>query len=155
MSQMTIATVIVLFCGGGAWHSILSVSQNDGCPVGLRETLERGGFSGAIFCDKPNAEFSLVGIVVTSQAKYTVYDYRYRFRPEHSSVWHGGQRMIIIRNNEYLGQFVLSPPPVTTIKIHGTTVTFSKPNVEEASVDLAKGVPAHIFFDGDLIDLER
>lgn len=103
MSRITIWTAIVLLCGSdGAVRRGPSVFQNDTCPVGLRETLERGGFSG----------------VVTSDGRYTVYDYRYRFLPEDGSVWHGGQRMIIIRNNEYLGQFVLNPP--TTVTLRGT-----------------------------------
>ena len=60
-----------------------------------------------------------MGVALTAETKYSVYNYRYRFGPEHGSVWRGGQRMIIIRNNEYLGQFVLNPP--TTIKLNGTS----------------------------------
>jgi hypothetical protein len=156
MSRITIWTVIVLSCGSnGAVRPAPTVFQNDGCPVGLRETLERGGFSGVVFCRKPNAEakFTLVGIAATADGKYTVYDYRYRFLPEHGSVCHGGQRMIVIRNNEYLGQFVLNPP--TTITLRGNKLTLSKPDVQRISVDLAKRVPREILFDGDVMHLER
>ena len=156
MSRITIWTAIVLLCGSdGAVRRGPSVFQNDTCPVGLRETLERGGFSGVAFCGKPNAEakFTLVGIAATSDGRYTVYDYRYRFLPEDGSVWHGGQRMIIIRNNEYLGQFVLNPP--TTVTLRGTKLTLSKPDVERISVDLARRVPNEILFDGDVMHLER
>jgi hypothetical protein len=127
--------------------------QSDACPPGLRATLERGGFSGGIFCDPQNASFSLVGVAATPKAKYSVYDYRYRFLPEDGNVWHGGQRMIIIRDGEYLGQFVLDPP--TTLKLSGMKLTLSKPNVETAAIDLATGVPTKIFFDGDVMSLQR
>lgn len=63
--------------------------------------------------------------------------------------------MLVIRNKEYLGQFVLSGPPATTIKLNGTKLTLSKPNVETAVFDLAKGVPKQLFFDGDVMDFAR
>jgi len=61
--------------------------------------------------------------------------------------------MIIIRDGEYLGQFVLDPP--TTLKLSGMKLTLSKPNVETAAIDLATGVPTKIFFDGDVMSLQR
>jgi hypothetical protein len=63
--------------------------------------------------------------------------------------------MIILRNNEYLGQFVLSPPPQTTIKLDGTMLRLSTPDVDGAPVDLANGVPRKILFDGDIMPLQR
>jgi hypothetical protein len=155
MSKMKIAALIVLLSGNVAATGVPSVFRADGCPAGLRETLERGGFSGEVFCDKQHGQFSLIGVTATSAAKYTIYDYRYRFLPENGNVWHAGQRMIIIRNNEYFGQFILSPPPDTTIELNGTKLTLSKPDVEVASVDLVNGVPSEIFFDGDVMHLQR
>jgi hypothetical protein len=155
MFKAIIAVLIVFSCGNGvAARCVSGVFQNDGCPEGLRETLQRGGFSGEVFCDKPNAEFSLVGVAHTSAAKYTVYDYRYRFLPEGGTAWHGGQRIIILRNNEYLGQFVLSGPRAN-VKLRGTKLTLSKPDVEPVSVDLTNGVPSSVLFDGDVMHFER
>lgn len=150
----TIATT--MSTAGLSWF-IQDVFRNDRCPAGLRETLERGGFSGGIYCDEPDAEakFALVGSAETSKGKYTVYDYRYRFLPDGGNVWHGGQRLILIRNNEYIGQFVLSPPPPATIKLSSSKLTLSKPNVETVEVDLAKEIPRQLVFDGLVMDFER
>jgi hypothetical protein len=86
----------------------LSITKNKACITKYKYQLEKGGYSGGLFC-KNGTTFTRVDV---ANKRYIVYNYIYRFMPHPGGVFHGGQRIIFFNPNyEYLGQFVLSPPP--------------------------------------------
>lgn len=68
---------------------------------------------------------------------------------------HGGQKIVVFRNNVYVGHYALSPPPYITVTVSGAHVwlqTAGKPNVD---LDLTREPPGHILFDGELETFSR
>jgi hypothetical protein len=123
------------------------------CLGGRRAALVQGHFSGAIVCSRRDASFVLVGR--TTGKEFYVYDYRYRFRPTHANVRHGGQKIVVFRNNVYVGQYALSPPPYVTVTVTGSYVSLSTAGTPKVKLDLTRKPPDHMLFDGEVEAFSR
>ncbi len=99
--------------------SIAASGPTSGCMAGMRKALIEGGFGGPIICSKKDATFALAGR--TAGAGFSIYDYRYRFRPFMGScTMHGGQRLVVMRGRKYVGHYMLLPH--VTVTVRGTYV---------------------------------
>jgi hypothetical protein len=122
------------------------------CMAGLTRALTEGDFSGPILCSDSDASFALAG----RAAGYAIYDYRYRYRPLHAAVDHGGQRILIFRDGVYLGQYTASPPPYVTVSVQGSEVGFTSPDTRESSsLDLSHGPPPDALISGQATSFFR
>ncbi|RZJ45531.1 MAG: hypothetical protein EON87_07255 [Brevundimonas sp.] len=119
------------------------------CMAGLTRALTEGGFSGPILCADADASFDLAGRV----GEYSVYDYRYRYRPLHGAVDHGGQRILIFRGETYLGQYSASPPPYVSVSVQGSQVSFGA--ADSKPLDLSNGPPADTVLSGQDVSFFR
>jgi len=119
----------------------LAATQQD-CMDGRARALKDGGFSGPILCENARGSFVLVG----RTGAYTIYDYRYRFRPPHGAVDHGGQKILIFRGEAYLGQYPASPPPYVTVSVQGSVVRFD--SADSKPIDLSNGPPTDTVLAG-------
>ena len=118
------------------------------CMDGRVRALTEGEFSGPILCDDEGASFVLAGR--TSDGVYSIYDYRYRFRPLHGAVDHGGQRVLVFRDGAYLGQYTASPPPYTIVSVEGSVVKFDDPEANSpAYLDFSQGPPPQALISGN------
>jgi|GEM_PF-2210189 len=122
------------------------------CPAGLQEALIAGRFSGGPVCSGEESTFILSG---TTRSGYTVYDYRYRVMA--AAVMHGGQRILIFKDSDYVGQYSLSPPPYSTLSVTDSRVVVETPGSpsEEAVLVFSNGPPLQVFIDGHVLDLYR
>jgi len=112
---------------------------------GRARALTEGDFSGPILCDSAQGSFVLAG----RTGRYAVYDYRYRVRPPHGAVDHGGQRILIFRDDAYLGQYSASPPPYVTVSVQGSEIRFASPDGAASSpLNLTHGPPPRAFIGG-------
>jgi hypothetical protein len=141
------ATVLAVSTFAGAGDPVPA-----GCMSGMARALVAGGFSGGVICSRENASFDLAG---TTRWGYAVYDYRYRFLPEHGAVVHGGQRMVVFRDGRYIGQYSLSPPPLSRLSVRGSRVLVRVDGSGAAALDFSDGPPPQIFVDGSVLDLYR
>lgn len=123
------------------------------CLAGMRTALVQGHFTGPIVCSRKDASFILVGR--TAGNKFSVYDYRYRFLPVRGNVMHGGQKMVVFRNNVYVGQYSFSPPPFITLTVNGTHVSLKTAGTPKVELDLTHAPPSHILFDGEVETFSR
>lgn len=134
-----------------------TASASDGRPLpclgGRQAALVRGHFTGAIVCSKKNASFVLVGR--TTGRKFYIYDYRYRFLPTHGNVMHGGQKIVVFRNNAYVGQYALSPPPYVTVTVHGPYISFQIAGTPKVELDLTRQPPGKMLFYGEVETFSR
>ena len=139
----------ILICVAAAWlMGPVAAKPTSECLMGLRDSLTRGGFSGPLVCSKDDATFVLVGR--TSESKYSIYDYRYRFRPKDGNVMHGGQKIVVFQGSRYIGQYSLSPPPYNSISVCGSNVIVkSQSDKEEYYLDFSKRPPNSAFVDGE------
>lgn len=117
------------------------------CLGGMKGALTKGHFSGPLVCSS-DADFMLVG-KTTGPTPYSIYDYRYRYTPPDGNVTHGGQRLLVFRGDEYLGQYSMNPPPYTVVTVSGAYATLSKHGAETVMADFSKGPPDSIYFDGE------
>jgi len=118
------------------------------CLAGKRASLIGGHFSGAIVCSRKDASFRLAG--QTTGKKYLIYDYRYRFLAHAGGVMHGGQRLVVFRGKTYVGQYALSPPPYTDVRVEGSQIELGTPgNRETVRLDFSRKPPARFFFGGE------
>ena len=126
-------------------------SASNGRPVscleGRQAALVRGHFTGAIVCSKKYASFVLVGR--TAGRNFYIYDYRYRFLPAHGNVMHGGQKIVVFRNNAYVGQYPLSPPPYATVTVHGPYISLQIAGAPKVKLDLTRQPPGQMHFNGE------
>ena len=117
------------------------------CMGGLRHALETGRFTGPILCSPKNVRFTHVG--ETARGSFSIYDYRYRFLPLRGGVYHGGQRILIFRGAEYLGQYAVSPPPYVSISVVGMVLRIGgAAKAGNAQLDLAHGPPRKALISG-------
>ena len=93
-------------------------------------------------CSAEDATFTFAG---TTSSGYAVYDYRYRFRA--AEVAHGGQRLVIFRGSEYVGQYALSPPHFGSVSVRGSQVLIDDVT-ELAVLDFSQGPPSKTFVGG-------
>ena len=130
-----------------AWSLAPAIAGERGCLGGMKGALVKGHFTGPIVCSS-DADFALVG-KTTGATTFSIYDYRYRYMPPDGNVMHGGQRLLVFRGAEYLGQYSMSPPPYTKVAVKGSRVVLSKEGTDSATVDFSMGPPPSIYFDGD------
>ena len=123
------------------------------CLEGRRADLVRGHFTGTIVCSRKDASFVLVGR--TTGSNFYVYDYRYKFRPTGGNVRHGGQKIVVFRNNVYVGQYALSPPPYATVTVSGSYVSLSAAGTPKVELDLTRKPPGHMLFNGEVETFSR
>jgi len=126
----------------------IAAAPSAACLAGKRQALVDGRFRGPLVCSKNNATFKLVGRPRGSE--YAVYDYHYRFLPHPGGVFHGGQKLVVFRGGKYVGQYALSPPPYTSLSVSGSDIVLQSPaSHEKVRLDLAKGPPATLMFNGE------
>jgi hypothetical protein len=117
------------------------------CMAGMKALLIEGHFSGPILCSHRDATFTLAGR--TSGNSFSIYDYRYRYRPSGGNVDHGGQRMVVFRGKTYVGQYDLSVPPYVSMSVHGTRVELKSADAPtDVSLDFSRGPPDKILING-------
>lgn len=124
-------------------------SPRQTCMDGRTRALTEGGFTGPILCDAADASFALAGRI----SDYAIYDYRYRHRPEHGAVDHGGQRIVVFRGETYLGQYIAAPPPHLSVSVRGAVVHFDA--ADSQPLDFANGPPAATVLSGHDIRFTR
>ena len=150
MLKLTIAAAIFV--------ASTSVASESGVPTeclsGMGRALVAGGFSGGVFCSTENATFRLAG--TTGSGAYAIYDYRYRFMPQHGAVAHGGQRMVVFKDGQYVGQYSLSPPSFAALSVRGSEVLVQKDDDSDIAVlDFSNGPPQQALVDGYVVGLYR
>lgn len=129
-------------------------TTSDQCMAGRKKSLIQAQFSGPIICSGKDATFVLAGR--TSGNEFSIYDYRYRYRPLNGSVKHGGQRIVIFHGETYVGQYALSVPPYVSISVSGSLVKIrSSDTPKRVSLDLSKGPPNKILANGEVAELFR
>ena len=121
---------------------------------GMEKALLKGNFSGPLVCSTTDAQFVLAGLT-SGPAKYAIYDYRYRVPASDGQAMHGGQRILIFSDGEYIGQYSMSPPPNTVVTVDASLVVLSKDGADTVRVDFSMGPPARIFFDGEAEEFYR
>lgn len=145
----------ILICVAAAWlMGPAAANPTPECLLGLRESLIEGGFSGPLVCSKSDATFVSVGR--TSEDRYSIYDYRYRYLPKNGNVMHGGQKIVVFQGAGYIGQYSLSPPPYNPVSVCGAHVIVkSKDGKDRYSLDFSEQPPHEIFIDGEILTFYR
>jgi hypothetical protein len=124
----------------------------DECLKGLAPALKTGSFSGSTNCKHDSLAITKVGVIKSRPHRFTVYDYHYRLKPACAKcAVHGGQRIIVMRDGHYLGQF--KPDQASRairgrnlILFHAQGATGQK---SSAIVRFSSGgPPKYIFFEG-------
>jgi hypothetical protein len=109
--------------------------------------------AGAVFCSGKNNSFDLVGR--TTGARYSIYDYRYRFLPHRGGIMHGGQRVVVFKGRRYIGQYALDVPPTVDVRVHGTHVVLTSADTGTVRLDFSRTPPARILVNGEPEDFFR
>jgi hypothetical protein len=132
------------------------------CLAGLVPTLVEGKFSGSVDCKQDHLVLRLIGKIASSGHQFTIYDYHYRLRlvcPE--CAVHGGQRVIVLRDGRYLGQY--KPESVlVTVGLGGLILTpEGEPELPLSmrapiSVPISvNGPPSTVWVGGESLELFR
>jgi hypothetical protein len=95
-----------------------------GCLAGMQKTLVEQGFE-PVFCSKKDTSFVLIGR--TAGSGFSIHNYRYRFRPYAGAAsMHGGQRLVVMRGNQYVGQYMLLPNVAAAVRGRHVMMSCSK-----------------------------
>jgi hypothetical protein len=86
----------------------------------------------------------------TAGNKFSIYDYRYRYLPEHGNVMHGGQKIVVFRDRTYVGQYALSPPYVTAIVNRTHVLLRTAVDPQGTNLDFSRGPPRQILVGGEI-----
>jgi len=127
--------------------------------MGLAPALIAGSFSGSTDCERDRLTINKVGAFRTPKHRFTVYAYRYRLKSVCAEcAIHGGQRIIILMDDRYFGQYGVIQLG-SSVSMNGGDLVLSRPagsdSVRESPliVHLANGVPPKkILFDGEEVD---
>src|SRR5579872_2696805 len=118
-----LAFSLVLAASAVVW----SGSAEADCLLKYREVLMSGGFSGLTDCDHNQIAVREVGTIAIHKHEYTVLDYRYKAAPTPGGSVHGGQRVLIIDDGHYIGQYALSPPPLRSMTVTTMSIIVDVP----------------------------
>jgi hypothetical protein len=114
-------------------------------------TAERASH-GVIFCAPKNVSFVLAGR--TSEGRYSIYNYHYRFLTHPGGAMHGGQRLIVFQGKRYVGNYTLLPE--VSIAVRGTQIVLKGDDDGAAvRVDFSRRPPRKILVNGEAETLER
>lgn len=127
------------------------------CLDGLIPVLIAGHFSGSVDCRRDRLSIRPVGHIDAEGHTFAVYDYRYSlFKICPDCAVHGGQRIIILRDGRYLGQY--KPEPVR-VAVRGKGLVLSPavdndtPYRAPVSVPLTNGgPPATLWIGGEALE---
>ncbi|MBB5716458.1 hypothetical protein [Sphingomonas aerophila] len=141
---------IVLWAAIGGLSATASASDETKppCLAGMRPALVQAHFTGPIICSTKDASFVLVGR--TRRSGFRIYDYRYKFRPQHGNVTHGGQRVVVVRGGIYVGQYLLAPPPYAKVTVSGPYVSLQRLGAAKVKLDFEREPPRQTLFDGEV-----
>jgi len=143
------AVVLATSLPASSAESSVSARMSPPCLSGLRAAFVHGHFTGPLVCSTKLATFIFVGR--TAENKFSIYDYRYRYLPQHGSVMHGGQRLVLFHGRDYVGQYVLSPPPYADVTVSGARVIIATADDRRRdAIDLSRGPPAKILIGGEV-----
>lgn len=127
------------------------------CMQGLRTALIAGGYSGSMDCSSVKFEIRKVVVKSGSNFPFSVYDLKYRTIPQGLEVAHGGERLLIFKDEKYVGQYVLSPPPFSAPTIIGDEILLEGMPVTDGNViRLTKNeLPSKAWIDGFIVELVK
>ena len=146
----------LLVAGAGASAAVTSAPglAAPPCLAGKKSALLQGGFSGPLICSRRNATFNFVG--KTTGHRFSLYDYRYRFRPADGNVTHGGQRIVIFHGASYMGQYTITTPPFTSVTVDGATMVLRIGDAAtRVRLDLFRHPPKKILVNGKVATFFR
>jgi hypothetical protein len=87
-------------------HGPVEAGSHGPCLSGLRSVLVAGGFSGSVDCRHDRFSMRRIGYLKSSGHRFAIYYYQYSLKPIcPECAVHGGQRIIILRDGSYLGQY--------------------------------------------------
>lgn len=142
------ATSMLFACDISSASSVFK--QQKLCLRGISQILADGHFSGPIVCSTKNATLKRVGRTVSKS--YVIYDYKFRYFPTNGQQRHGGQKIIVLRNSKYIGQYNLPVPPFANIYIRADKLIIeSNSKGYKTVVDLKIRPPASINVDSENI----
>ena len=141
----TQAAILVI---ASALPSLVAATPPDECMAGLREPLLEADFSGPLVCSRRDATFAFVGR--TAGSGFSVYNYDYRYDPPGGSdVPHGGQRVLVFRGKQYVGQYGLWSRSAVTVRVRGNHVVLrSNETQRSVELDLSRTPPKEVWLDG-------
>lgn len=158
--RLSLFTLVVALAYGTTPTLARSHSAAD-CLAGLATTLRAGDFSGSLDCKHDQLRVRPIGEIEAAGHHYRIYDYHYKLAPAcPECAVHGGQRIIITRDGNYLGQY---KPDFVRVRVsagklflkpeeHGLPSGFAK----EARIIFARGGPPQdVWVGGQNLSLFR
>jgi hypothetical protein len=134
-----------------------SAAEFGSCYGVLRKPLSQGGFSGEPDCNKISLRVDKLGKVTRTRDSLDVYLIVYRSIPEPGMVSHGGEKIIILKDDKlYLGQYSITPNPLKKIRIEGGELIFQFPKDTVNRVKInAEELPEEIYVGGESVTLYK
>lgn len=159
--RLSFAIVIALLACGvtGA-----SAKPRPNCLAGLTETLQSGKFSGSLDCTRDQLSLRMVGKLRASGHQFAIYDYHYVLDGHCADCSrHGGQRIVVLRDGRYVGQYKPSTPPFTRVQVVGANLLLQSndealPPEERRAVRIdfdRSGPPRYVHIGGEDLDFFR
>ena len=149
--------IISVFLAVCAMADGTDINKQKDCIGPLRQVLVAGKYSGSLDCSLVNIVIQKIGKIAIPAKSYTIYDLRYKTIPPDGLVSHGGQKILVIMNDqEYVGQYSLSPPPMHNMHIRGSSIYLDIPKKNGNRVRFDEsGPPAKAFIDEEVVTLSR
>ena len=140
------AAILVI---ASALPGLAAAKPPNACMAGLQEALLEADFSGPLVCTRRDATFEFVGR--TAGSGFSIYNYDYRHDPPGGSdVMHGGQRVLVFRDGQYVGQYGLWSRSAITVRVRGTRVVLqSNETRQSVALDFSSTPPKEVFLAGE------
>lgn len=127
------------------------------CVNGLRDALIAGGYSGDTDCTSVKTDTRKIVAESIGSFPFTVYDLIYKTMPQGFGVAHGGERLLFFKDDKYVGQYDLSPPPFSVPTIEGDDIVLEGlPKSEGNVIHLEKNkLPSKVWIGGFVVELAK
>jgi hypothetical protein len=103
-------------------------------------------------CETKDETFVFAGR--TTEAKFSIYDLRYRFLTHPGGVYHGDQRIVVFQGKKYVGHYYVLP--VVTVAVRGKYVLLQgNDDREPVRLDFSKKPPRRILVNGEPEEFAR
>lgn len=123
------------------------------CLNGLVPALAAGHFSGSLDCRRDRLSVHFVGQIKAAGHTFSIYNYEYKLHPPcPECAAHGGQRIIIMQDGIYLGQYKTD---LVRVAVHGADLvitpsgdleTFGSCSSNTVAIPFGKGGPPPSFW---------
>lgn len=137
-------------------YSFASSPKSSWCFGTLGAILVAGNYSGELNCEQISITLHKIGVIEATPKTYEIYNLIYKTITQDGYPPHGGQKILLFSNKQYVGQYSLSSPPFHGLSIDAKSIVIDIQKEKGNRINFDEnGPPRSVFIDEDTVKLSK